>query len=110
MLLSVAYAEAAGQQAAPSAMPQFILMAGMLLIFYFLLWRPQAKQRKQHKSLMESLGKGDEVLVGGGMLGRIQKVDENYAVLEIAPNVAIKVQKNAIVSALPKGTLKAIDA
>lgn len=109
MLIDVAYAEAA-TAAAPSAVPQFILMAGMLVIFYFILWRPQSKQRKLHKELMDNLSKGDEVLIGGGMLGRVQKIDENYAVLEIAPNVNIKIQKSSVVSALPKGTLKAIDA
>lgn len=109
IFISPAFAEAATTPVQPSPVPQFILMAGMLVLFYFILWRPQAKQRKAHKELMEGLGKGEEVLLSGGILGKIQKLDDNYAVLEIANNVTIKVQKNAVVSALPKGTLKAID-
>lgn len=109
-LISPAFAEVAAPAAAqPSAIPQIMLMLGMLVLFYFIMWRPQAKQRKAHKELMTSLTKNDEVLISGGLLGRINKVDENYAVLEIAPNVNIKIQKNAVVSALPKGTLKAIE-
>ena len=109
LLISPAFAEGAAVAAQPSAIPQFILMAGMLVLFYFILWRPQAKQRKLHKELMEGLGKGDEVLLSGGLLGRVLKLDDNYAVLEIANDVSIKIQKSAVVSALPKGTLKAID-
>ncbi len=109
-LISPAFAEtAAGAAQQPSAVPQLILMGGMLLIFYFILWRPQAKQRKAHKELMGNLGKGDEVIMSGGMLGRVQKVDEDYAVLEISKDVNIKIQKSAIISTLPKGTLKAIE-
>lgn len=109
-MINVAHAEAAAAVPAQSPIPSFIMMAGMLVIFYFILWRPQAKQRKAHKELMEGLSKGDEVLIGGGMLGRVQKLDDNYAVLEIADGVNIKIQKSSVVSALPKGTLKAIDA
>ena len=58
---------------------------------------------------MTNLSKGDEVLLSGGMLGRVIKVDDDYAVLEIAKDVNIKIQKNAVISSLPKGTLKAID-
>lgn len=109
LFISPAFAEGAATAAQPSPIPQFILMAGMLVLFYFILWRPQAKQRKLHKELMEGLGKGDEVLLSGGILGRVLKLDDNYALLEIANEVNIKIQKSAVVSALPKGTLKAID-
>jgi preprotein translocase subunit YajC len=109
LLISPAFAEGAAAAAQPSPIPQFILMAGMLVLFYFILWRPQAKQRKLHKQLMDGLGKGDEVVLSGGLLGRVLKLDDNYAVLEIANDVSIKIQKSAVVSALPKGTLKAID-
>ena len=109
-LISPAFAETAATAAQqPSAIPQLFLMGGMLLIFYFILWRPQAKQRKSHKELMTNLSKGDEVLLSGGMLGRVIKVDDDYAVLDIAKDVNIKIQKNAVISSLPKGTLKAID-
>lgn len=108
-MINSAYAEAGAAAAGqPGILPQVLLMGGMLVFFYFLLWRPQSKQRKSHNALMESLNKGDEVIMSGGMLGKIQKVDDLYAVLEIASNVSIKVQKNNIISALPKGTLKEI--
>jgi len=108
MFIQAAYAEGAAAPQ-PSPVPQLILMAGMLVLFYFILWRPQAKQRKAHQDLMSNLNKGDEVVLSGGMMGEIQKVTDNYALLEIGTGTSIKVQKSAIVSALPKGTLKAID-
>lgn len=107
--IAQAFAENAPNAAAqPSPWTPFIMLAGMLLIFYFFLWRPQSKRAKEHKQLIENLSKGDEVVLSGGLLGKITKVNEQYAVLEIAPNVEIKVQKTAIASTLPKGTLKAI--
>ncbi len=111
LIISTAYAEAVPAAPAPqgSAISQLILLGGMLLIFYFILWRPQAKQRKEHKSLIDNLTKGDEVVMSGGILGKIIKVDELYSVIEIANNVQIKVQKAAVMASLPKGTLKAIN-
>jgi len=80
------------------------------LIFYFMLYRPQAKRVKEHKNLVSSLSKGDEVLTQGGMVGRIVKVSEEKDFLEIALNdtTNIVVQKSAISAVLPKGTMKAI--
>ncbi len=102
---SAAAATPAGQQ---SPAFSFVMLGGMLVIFYFLLWRPQNKRAKEHKALIESLSKGDEVVMSGGLLGRINKVDDHYVALEIANNVEVKVQKSAIVATLPKGTMKAI--
>ena len=107
--ISAALAEAA----APAAQQQnplfsFVMLGGMLVIFYFLLWRPQSKRAKEQKSLIESLTKNDEVVISGGLLGRIIKVDDNYVALEIANNVEVKVQKSAVIATLPKGTIKAI--
>lgn len=80
------------------------------LIFYFMIYRPQAKRVKEHKALMAAIGKGDEVLTQGGLLGKVAKVSEekDYVVLEIAENTQITVQKSAISAVLPKGTLKSI--
>jgi len=109
-MISTAFAEAGSAAAGqPDALiPNILLIGGMLIFFYFLLWRPQSKQRKAHAELMQGLGKGDEVIMSGGILGKIHQIDEVYAVLEIANNVNIKIQKSNIVSALPKGTLKEI--
>ena len=104
----ISEALAAPVPAEPNPMGPFIMLAVMLLIFYFLLWRPQSKRQKEHRSLVESLDKGDEVVISGGLLGKVIRVDEQYAVLEIANNVQVKVQKASIAATLPKGTLKAI--
>lgn len=106
-LIASAWAEGPAS-AAPSPFAPFIMLGGMLLIFYFLMWRPQSKRGKEHKALLESLSKGDEVVLNGGLMGRVTRVDEQYAAIEISPNVEVKVQKASIASSLPKGTLKAI--
>lgn len=87
---------------------QFLILFGFVLIFYFIIWRPQAKRAKEHKALIQSISKGDEVLTNGGLLGKITKVDDNYVVLQVADNVELKLQKSSISAALPKGTIKSI--
>ena len=101
-----AQAEAGGQQ--PSAIFNIIFFGGFALIFYFLIWRPQSKRAKEHKDLMGSLNKGDEVMTNGGILGKLTKVDDNYIVLQITDNVEVKMQKSAVAAVLPKGTIKSI--
>ncbi|MGP4842577.1 preprotein translocase subunit YajC [Marinobacter sp. 1Y8] len=83
-----------------------IFFAGFILIFYLLIWRPQSKRAKEHKALMAGLGKGDEVVTSGGIAGRITRVTDDFIVVEVADNVEVKVQKVAVATALPKGTLK----
>ena len=86
-----------------------MFMFGMLfVVFYFFLIRPQMKQAKEHKTMVGSLSKGDEVVTTGGMLGRINKVGDNFLVLEIAKDIEVKVQKNAVSATLPKGTSKTL--
>lgn len=92
----------------PSAIMQLIFFGGFILIFYFLMWRPQSKRAKEHKNLVTSLSKGDEVITNGGIAGKISKVSEDFIAIEVSENVELKVQKIAIASALPKGTLKSI--
>ena len=77
----------------------------MFVIMYFIMIRPQMKKAKEHKTMLEGLQKGDEV-VAVGILGKIDRINDNYVTLEIAPNVAIQVQKQAVTTLLPKGTLK----
>ncbi len=76
-------------------------------IFYFLMIRPQSKRAKEHRNLLSQLSPGDEVVTTGGMLGKVANVDGNFIELTIAPNVNIRVQKQAIGSVMPKGTIKA---
>lgn len=82
----------------------------MILIFgvfiYFLLWRPQSKRQKQHRDLLANLKKDDEVLTTGGIAGKIAKMEDIFIHLQIAENVTVKIQKNAIAAVLPNGTLK----
>jgi preprotein translocase subunit YajC len=99
---------------APPAPPQgggFSLMI-MLIVFvgfmYFVVWRPQSKRAKEHRDLLNSVAKGDEVITAGGILGKVSKVTEGYVVIALADNVEITMQKSSIVSVLPKGTMKSI--
>lgn len=78
----------------------------IFVLFYFLLIRPQQKRQKQHKELVAGLKKGDEVVTMGGTLGRITDVGENFVSLEIAKGVDVKVQRHAVQSMMPKGTIK----
>ena len=99
-------ADAASQ--APSPMFNFRFLGGFVLIFYFLIWRPQSKRAKEHKSLIDSLRTGDEVMTNGGMLGRINKVDDLYVSLQVADNGELKFQKSSVAAVLPKGTIKSL--
>jgi len=80
----------------------------MFVLLYFLMIRPQMKRAKEHKTMVEALQKGDEVITAGGVLGRISKVSEAYVSVEIAPNTEVSVQKVAVQTLLPKGTIKSI--
>ncbi|WP_111496418.1 MULTISPECIES: preprotein translocase subunit YajC [Marinobacter] len=105
--VAMAQQPAAGQ-GGMGVIGQVIFFAGFILIFYLLIWRPQSKRAKEHKALMAGLDKGDEVVTSGGMAGRITKVTDDFIVIEVADNVEVKVQKVAVATALPKGTLKDI--
>lgn len=96
--------EAAGPQA--SGFASFLPLIILFAVFYFLLIRPQSKRAKEHKNMVASLATGDEVITNGGILGTITSLDENYATLEIADNVEIKVQRPSISTVVPKGTIK----
>lgn len=103
-LISNAYAEGAPQQAG-GGVEMMVMIGVFFLIMYFMIIRPQQKRAKEHKTLMGSLSKGDEVVTNGGMMGRIQGVSDDIVRIELAENVVIKVQKQSISSVLPKGTL-----
>lgn len=83
-----------------------IMMVIFAAVFYFMIWRPQAKRTKDHKNLMGGLSKGDEVVTNGGIVGKVTAVEESFATLEIAQNVLVKVQKQGINQKLPKGSTK----
>ena len=104
---SVAYAQEAGARGFGGL--DILLLVGFVAIFYFLLWRPQAKRRKEHQALMASISKGDEVVTAGGILGLVTKVEDDVILVKVAGNVELRLQKSAVGSTLPKGTLKALD-
>ncbi|MCB1806549.1 MAG: preprotein translocase subunit YajC [Candidatus Competibacteraceae bacterium] len=78
----------------------------LIVVFYFLLIRPQTKRAKEHKQMVEAIKKGDEVVTAGGLLGRITEVGDNFLQVEVAEGVQLKVQKHSITSLMPKGTIK----
>jgi len=84
----------------------FLPLIVIFVIFYFLLIRPQSKKAKEHKQLIEALAKGDEVVTNGGILGKIVKVGDNFIALEVAEGVNVKVQRQAVATVMPKGTIK----
>ncbi len=106
-MISLAYAQTAAA-AAPQgdAIGSFLPMIVILIIFWIFMIRPQMKRAKEHKNLLAQLQKGDEVVTQGGVVGRVQKVDENYVVIVVSNNTKMMVQKPAITMVLPKGTLK----
>ncbi|WP_086480941.1 preprotein translocase subunit YajC [Oceanospirillum sanctuarii] len=106
--ISPAFAEGGAAAADPSAMSQIFLLVGFVVIFYFMLWRPQSKRAKEHRELVSGIAKGDEVVIGGGLVGRITKVSDEFVVMEVAEGTEVNVQKASVVAVLPKGTIKSI--
>ncbi len=104
--ISSAYAQEAAQ--APSIAFNLLFIGGMFVLFYLILWRPQAKRSKEHRELVTALAKGDEVLTSGGILGKVTKVSDDYVTVEVAEGVELNMQKSAVAAALPKGTIKSI--
>jgi len=107
MFISNAYAEAAA--ATPdNGLMSFLPLIALIAVFYFLILRPQSKRSKEQKAMIAALQRGDEVVTLGGEVGTVNKVYDQYVGVEIAENLIVTVQKSAIQSVLPKGTIKAI--
>ena len=105
LLFPVAYAQEYGQ---PSIVFNFFLFGGIILFMYLILWRPQSKRAKEHKDLMASVSKGDEVMTSGGLLGKVTKVSDDYLAINVAEGVELKIQKSSVAAILPKGTISQI--
>ena len=101
-------AMAEGEQAAQGGDPlQLIIMIGIFFaIMYFMIIRPQSKKAKEHQSLLDDLRKGDEVATASGLIGKVQKIDDNFIQLKIAPETIVMIQRHAVGSIMPKGTVK----
>ena len=104
-MIGTAYAQAAGAPGQGDTLMGLLPIVLMFVILYFLMIRPQMKKAKEHKAMIDALQKGDEV-VAVGIVGRITKIDDNYVGLEVASNVVIQVQRQAVNTLLPKGTIK----
>jgi preprotein translocase subunit YajC len=107
VFISQAYAQTAA--AAGSTESTLLSMLPLLLMFvvlYFIMIRPQMKKQKEHKAMIEAIAKGDEVVIAGGVLGRVAKLGDNYLHVEVANGVELQVQRVAVVQVLPKGTYK----
>jgi len=106
VIISSAYAQAFG--GGDAGLMGFLPIILMFVLLYFLMIRPQMKRAKEQKTMIEALQKGDEVVTAGGVVGRIAKLGDQYMILEIAPNTEITVQRGAVQTLMPKGTLKSI--
>jgi preprotein translocase subunit YajC len=109
VFISQAFAQSAPAAAAGGAESTLLSLLPLVLMFvvlYFIMIRPQMKRQKEHKAMLDALAKGDEVVVGGGVVGRISKLGDSLVYVEIAEGVEIQVQRPSIVQVLPKGTFK----
>ena len=95
--------------AAPPGWVSFLPIVGMIAIFWFLIIRPQMKRQKQHASKIAAVKKGDQVVTAGGLLGKVVKVDDQYAEIEIAQGVRVKAVKSTIGDIVPRGGTPAND-
>ncbi|MDK3023891.1 preprotein translocase subunit YajC [Cupriavidus taiwanensis] len=108
MLISNAFAQTASAGGAAGGLMSFLPIILMFGVLWFIMIRPQMKRQKEAKAMLEALAKNDEVVTAGGILGRVTKVTDQYVSLEIAEGTEITVQKNAVTTVLPKGSLKAL--
>ena len=112
MFISEAFAQAAPAATGSATDSAFGSIGGMLpillmfVVLYFVMIRPQMKRQKEHRAMIEALAKGDEVVIAGGVLGKVSKMGETYLHVEVAPNVELQVQRASVVQVLPKGTIK----
>ncbi|WP_006786200.1 preprotein translocase subunit YajC [Thiorhodospira sibirica] len=106
-LISDAWAQAEGQ--AGSGLIEFIVMIVIFFaIMYFLIIRPQSKRAKEHKAMVDALGKGDEVVTNGGLLGKVTELDDAFIKIEVAEGTVVSIQRHAVAAVMPKGTMKAL--
>jgi preprotein translocase subunit YajC len=106
--ISQAHAQAAASSMPGGDLMAFLPMIAIFVVFYFLLIRPQQKRAKEAKLMLEALAKGDEVVTAGGVVGRITKLTDQYAALEVASGTEMMFQRSAISQLLPKGTIKGL--
>ena len=109
MFISEAYAQTAPAAAGGDTQSTLFSLLPLVLMFvvlYFIMIRPQMKKQKEHKAMVEAIAKGDEVIIAGGVLGRVAKLGDNFLHVEVANGVELQVQRASVVQVLPKGTFK----
>ena len=104
--INSAHAQAAGGAGGQGILQALMLPVLLLVVFYFLLIRPQNKRAKDQRDMLSKISVGDEITTTGGILGKIVEVGDQFITVEIAPNVSIKLQKVQVAQVLPKGTVK----
>lgn len=105
-LISTAAAQATGASSQPGMLTGLLFPVAMIVVFYFLLIRPQSKRAKEHKSMLAALEVGAEVATSGGILGKVTELGDQFVAIEIAPGVVVKAQRHTISQVLPKGSIK----
>ncbi len=109
MLISNAFAQSAPVAGGDAGgLMSFIPLILMFVVLYFIMIRPQMKRQKEMKAMLEALAAGDEVITVGGILGKVTAVKDQYITVEIVPGTEVQMQKNAVTSVLPKGTIKSV--
>jgi preprotein translocase subunit YajC len=110
VFISSAFAQAVPAAAASGDMQSSLMgmlpLVLMFVVLYFVMIRPQMKKAKDHKNMIEALGKGDEVVTAGGVLGKVTKLTESFVSVEVANGVELQLQRSSVVQVLPKGTIK----
>jgi preprotein translocase subunit YajC len=109
VFISDAFAQSAPAAAgggAESTLLSLLPLVAMFVVLYFIMIRPQMKRQKEHKAMVEALAKGDEVVVAGGLVGRVSKLGETILHVEVANGVEVQVQRPSVMQVLPKGTYK----
>jgi preprotein translocase subunit YajC len=106
LFISDAVAQTATTPSAPSLTSTLLLPVMLIVVFYFLLIRPQQKKQKEHRAMVEALAVGTEIVTGGGVLGKVTELGEQFVTVEISPGVNVKIQRHSISAVLPKDTIK----
>jgi len=110
VFISEAFAQAApaagGAESFLGSLGGMLPLVLMFVVLYFVMIRPQMKRQKEHKAMIDALAKGDEVVVGGGLIGKVSKMGETFVHVEVANGVEVQVQRSSVVQVLPKGTFK----
>lgn len=108
MFISQAFAQTAPAAAggAESTLFSLLPLVLMFVVLYFIMIRPQMKRQKEHKAMIDALAKGDEVVIAGGVIGRIARIGDSFLGVEVAQGVEVQVQRPSVLQVLPKGTYR----